>query len=163
VSETKVVPRLFDDRLSREWIGYTILRHIVISAAIVHFSLAALSGYRAVVQVYRATLTTDGLTLHAGSHILADVVTAGRTYVDVKVSLEQNGKRAVLASMTVPENESFFYDFRSRRAHLDVIVTRDMLRGFTPGSARASVVAVGRAQWLRVPPPKTDHATVSLR
>ena len=42
--------RLFDNRLSEEWIGFTNLRRVIIASAIVHFSLAAVSGYRAIVR-----------------------------------------------------------------------------------------------------------------
>ena len=159
----KAIPRLFDNRLSREWIGFTILRRVIIAIAIVHFSLAAISGYRAIVQVYRASITTDGHTLREGSLISADVVTAGRTYVAVTVTLEQKGKSAVLEQATVPGNESFFYDFRSKRAHFDIAVTRELLKRFEPGPATIRVAAEGRAQWLRVPPPKSDRVSVILQ
>jgi len=156
------MPRLFDDRLSREWIVFTILRRVIIVIAIIHFSLAAISGYRAVVQVYRASITTDSDTLRAGSLISADVVTAGRTFVEMTIALEQSGKSVVLEKATIPGNKSFFYDFRSKRAHFDIDVTRELLSRFKPGPATLSVIAEGRAQWLRVPPPKTDRILVIL-
>ena len=154
---------MFDNRLSREWIGFTILRRVIIAAAIVHFSLAAVSGYRAVTQVYRASLTIDDPVLHAGSRVAADVVTAGRTHVDVTVELIQGARRATLGSMIVPDNKSFFYDFRAKRARLDVIVSSAMLDGFTPGQAFVRVAAVGRSQWLYLPPPKTDRLAVTVQ
>jgi hypothetical protein len=163
VTTSKAAPRLFDDRLSREWIGFTILRRIVIVVAVTHFSLAAVSGYRAVTQVYRASITTESRTLHDGSRISADIVTAGRTYVDVIVKLEQGAQSAVIATTVVPENESFFYDFRPKRAHFDVVVTGRMLTGFRPGPATVRVTATGNPQWLYLPPPKTDRVTVMLR
>ena len=154
---------MFDNRLSREWIGFTILRRAIITLAIVHFSLAAVSGYRAVTQVYRASLSTDSSVLHVGSRVAANVVTAGRTHIDVTVELLQDGKRATLRSMVVPDNASFFYDFRPKRARLDVTVSREMLDGFTSGPAYVRVVAVGRPQWLYLPPPKTDRLAVTVQ
>lgn len=153
---------MFDDRLSREWIGFTILRRATIAVAIVHFSLAAVSGYRAVVQIYSASLVTDGSTLHEGSRIAAKVVTAGRTWVDVTVDLNQRGKRASLGKMRVDSNDSFFYDFRPKRARLDLVVSREMLTGFARGPASLRVTAEGRSQWLRIPPPKIDEVPVTL-
>ena len=162
VSQTTSASRLFDNRLSREWVGFTILRRVIVTAAVVHFSLAAISGYRAVTQVYRASLSTDGRVLHAGSHLAANVVTAGRTHVDVTVELIQQGRRAKLGTMVVPDNDSFFYDFRPKRARLDVNVSREMLSGFAPGAASLHVTAVGRPQWLYLPPPKTDMVAVTI-
>ena len=163
MNEIGSASRLFDNRLSREWAGFTILRRVIIAVAIVHFSLAAASGYRAVTQVYRASLTTDGSVLHAGSRFAANVVTAGRTHVDVTVELIQGGRRATLGSMVVPDNESFFYDFRAKRARLDVIVSGRMLDDFRRGQAFVRVVAVGRQQWLYLPPPKTDRVAVTIQ
>ena len=154
---------MFDDRLSREWIGFTILRRAIIAAAIVHFSLAAVSGYRAVVQIYSASLVTDGRDLHEGSRIAAKVVTAGRTWVDVTVELDQRGNRARLGKMRVDSNDSFFYDFRPKRAKLDLVVSREMLEGFARGPASLRVIAEGRSQWLRTPPPKIDQIAVTLQ
>jgi hypothetical protein len=163
VIEIRSAPRLFDNRLSREWVGYTILRRVVIGAAIVHFSLAAVSGYRAVTQVYRASFAADGPSLHVGSRLAANIVTAGRTHVDVTVELIQNGRRATLGTMVVPDNDSFFYDFRPKRARLDIRVSREMLEGFKPGPASLHVTAVGRQQWLYLPPPKTDRLAVTIQ
>ena len=163
VTSSKAAPRLFDDRLSREWVGFRILRRVIIGAAIVHFSLAAISGYRAVTQVYRASIATDSPELREGSRIAADIVTAGRTYIDVTIQLEQSGRSAILATRVVPENDSFFYDFRPKRAHFDVSVTDSMLAGFSSGPATLTVTATGHPQWLYLPPPKTDRAAVVLR
>jgi hypothetical protein len=154
---------LFDSRLSREWIGFTILRRSIIAIGIVHFSLAAVSGYRAVTQVYRASLSIDGAVLHPGSRVTANIVTAGRTHVDVTIELIQNGRRGILGTTVIPDNDSFFYDFRPKRARFDVAVSTDMLDGFSPGPASIRVVAVGRQQWLYLPPPKTDRMSVRIR
>jgi len=135
----------------------------MIGAAIVHFSLAAISGYRAVTQVYRASIATDSPTLLEGSRIAADIVTAGRTHVDVAIRLEQGRRSSVLAATVVPDNDSFFYDFRPKRAHVDVGVTARMLAGFDAGRAMVTVTATGRPQWLYLPPPKTGRAAVMLR
>ena len=93
----------------------------------------------------------------------ASVVTAGRTHVSVTVELIRDGRRATLGAMVIPDNDSFFYDFRPKRARLDVNVSRDMLDGFTAGPAALEVTAVGRSQWLYLPPPKTDRVTVAIQ
>ena len=136
---------------------------MIVAVAIVHFSLAAVSGVRAVTQVYRASLTTGDHVLHPGSRLAAHIVTAGRTHVDVTVELLQGTRRAVLGTMTVPSNDSFFYDFRPKRARLDLTVASAALDGFEPGQAFVRVVALGRPQWLYLPPPKTDRVAVTIQ
>ena len=70
--------RIFDNRLSQQWIGFKILHRLIIGAIIVHFSLAAMSGYRALVQVYGVEIETNGPVLSTGSGITARVSASGR-------------------------------------------------------------------------------------
>jgi len=155
--------RLFDNRLSQEWIGFTILRRVIIAAAILHFSLAAVSGYRAIVQVYRVSIETGSQNLTAGSPVTARIVTSGRTFVNTKLELLQGGQAATIASVAVGENDSFFYDPRPHRESFVAFVPRDVFARFSPGSAVLRLTATGRSQLLRVPPPKVQELQIHLR
>ena len=154
--------RLFDDRLSEEWIGFKILKRICIAVAVVHFSLAAASGYRAVVQIYSVDLETPKV-LAAGTQMHARVSTAGRTYVDTRVEIVQGSTVERIATYQVPQNDSFFYDFRTKRAAFDVTVPPDIMSRFKPGPAKVRLIAEGRMQWVHVPPPKIQVVPIELR
>ena len=154
--------RLFDNRLSEEWIGFRILKRICISVAVVHFSLAAASGYRAVVQIYSVSLETPKVVT-GGTLMHARVSTAGRTYVDTGVEIIQGTTVERITAYQVPQNDSFFYDFRTKRAEFDVTVPPDIMSRFKPGPAKVRLIAEGRMQWVHVPPPKIDVVSVELR
>jgi hypothetical protein len=154
--------RIFDNRLSEEWIGFTILRRVIIAVGIVHFSLAAVSGYRAVVQVYSVALETPAV-ISAGSLVRGRVSTAGRTYVDARIDLEQGQTVEQIGFMRILSNKSFFYDFRPKRVSFDGKVPVDVLTKFKPGRAQLRITAEGHMQWLYIPPPKIQVVAVELR
>jgi hypothetical protein len=154
--------RIFDNRLEQEWIGFTVLRRVIIAAAIVHFSLAAISGYRAVVQVYSVGIESPAV-ISAGAPIHARVTTSGRIMIDARIELVQGQKIERLAATLIRSNDSFFYDPRPKRATLDAIVPPDALSKFQQGHAAVRIIAEGRMQWLYIPPPKTQTVAVELR
>lgn len=154
--------RIFDNRLSEEWIGFTILRRVIIAVGIVHFSLAGVSGYRAVVQIYSVGLETPRI-IRAGSVVTARVSTAGRTYVDARIDLEQGKTVEQLGFMRITSNESFFYDFRPKRVVFDGRIPEDVLARFKAGHVQLRVTAEGHSQWLYIPPPKVQVVAVELR
>lgn len=154
--------RVFDDRLSKEWIGFTVLRRVIIAAAVVHFSLAAVSLYRAETQIYSATLGPVAKVVTPGSTISAQFVTAGRTPVAARIELVQGSHIEVLASMRIPFNEHFFYDFRSKHASLSATVPADVLSRFSPGPALIRAIGEGGSQLLYVPPPKISETAIQL-
>jgi len=154
--------RLFDHRLSEEWIGFTILRRVIIAVGIVHFSLAAVSGYRAVVQIYSVGLETQPV-ISAGSTVRARVSTAGRTYVDARIELEQGSTVEQIGFMRILSNKSFFYDFRPKRVAFEGKVPEDVLAKFKPGKAQLRITAEGHMQWLYIPPPKVQVVPVELK
>jgi hypothetical protein len=154
--------RIFDNRLSEEWIGFTILRRVIIGVAIVHFSLAAVSGYRAVVQVYGVSIDAAPV-ISAGSQVVGRVSTAGRTHVDARIDLVQGSVVEKIGSVLIPSNDSFFYDPRPKRVELSAVVPSDLFTRFKPGKATLRIEAVGRMQWLYLPPPKIQEVAVTLR
>lgn len=147
--------RMFDNRLSQEWKGFVILRRTIIAAAIVHFSLAAASGYRAIVQIYDVTVESPAV-IHPGSPMIVHASTSGRTHVDVRVDLIQGGRTETISNTVVPSNDAFFYDPRAKGVAINVIVPSDILSRFAAGKATIRAVATGRSQFLRTPPPTVE-------
>lgn len=154
--------RFFDNRLSQEWKGFTILRRIIIAIAIVHFSLAAVSGYRAIVQVYDVSIQRPSAVLRPGSPIAVHVSTSGRIHVDVRIELVQGSQVESLKVVVVPSNEAFFYDPRPKHVVIGANIPADVLSRFSPGAAAIRAVAEGHAQILRTPPPTMSSSEVVL-
>jgi hypothetical protein len=154
--------RLFDHRLSDEWMGFTILRRVIISVAVVHFSHAAASGYRAIFQVYSVNIEMPAKEIRDGSPVAARFVTSGRVPIAGRLELVQGSNSAVLGRITVPENKSFFYDPRPQRATIRVMVSLGVLSHFQAGPALLRAVGEGRSQFVRVPPPKIQILGIVL-
>src|SRR3954470_19109390 len=89
-----------------------VLFWIVLPFAVVHVTLASISGYRAIVQVYRVELTTDAPTLRAGSTVDVAVPTSGRDRVDAEVELIQPSHAETLAVLVVRDHTNASYDPR---------------------------------------------------
>lgn len=154
--------RIFDNRLEQEWIGLTILRRVIVAAAIIHFTLAAASGYRAIVQVYSVGIESPP-AIAAGSRVRGLVTTSGRNRVDTRIELLRGQQVERIGEIQVLSNDSFFYDPRPKRMAFDALVPADILSRFEPGKLTLRIVAAGRSQWLRVPPPTVQTLTVELR
>ena len=154
--------RIFDNPLAKEWIGFTILRRVCIAAAIAHFSLAAVSGYRAVVQVYGVSIDAPAFA-GAGTRVTADVTTSGRIMQDARIELIQGSKVEVLVTKRIPSHTHWFYDPRPLNESLEAIVPSDIMTRFQPGRARLQIIVEGRMQWLYLPPPKFATAQIELR
>lgn len=154
--------RIFDSPLAKEWIGFTILRRVCIAAAIVHFSLAAVSGYRAVVQVYSVSLDTPAVVT-AGAAVSGDVVTSGRIMQDARIELIQGNRVEELVKKRIPSHDHWFYDPRPLSASVEATVPQDILARFQPGRAKLQFIVEGRMQWLYLPPPKVATVEVDLK
>ena len=154
--------KFFDDRLSREWIGFTILRRVTIAFLVVHFSLSAVSGYRAIVQVYDVDIQLSSGALRPGSPVAVRVVTSGRNPVDARLELVQAGRADTIAMLRVRANSGAFQDPRPQRAVLKAMIPSDVFQHFAPGRASLRAVAEGRSQWLRIPPPEVRLAAIDL-
>ncbi|HLM55201.1 MAG TPA: hypothetical protein VK422_03675 [Pyrinomonadaceae bacterium] len=125
--------------------------------------LAALSGYRAYFQVRGLGLETSGGTLRGGSIVRASVVTSGRTLVDLKLEVSQEGRTEMLAATEVPKNYFSAVDPRSQRASLEATLKPETLSRLRAGPAVLRATATGRPQWLRTPPPEVREAAVEIR
>lgn len=125
--------------------------------------LAALSGYRAYFQVRGLELETPGGVLRGGSVVRASVVTSGRTFVDLKLEVSQDGRTETLAAREVPKNYFAAVDPRSQRASLEATLKPETLSRLRAGPAVLRATATGRQQWLHTPPPEVREAAVEIR
>jgi len=124
---------------------------------------ALASGHRAYFQVRGLELRVAGPVLRAGSVVETEVVSSGRTHVDVRVELVQGPHVETLASQFVRGNEWGSVDPRARRASQAIVLTPELLSRFSPGAAVLRATATGRPQWLRLPPPTVRESAVEIR
>lgn len=153
--------KIFDDRLNRESRGLRVVRLVIITAAVMHFTLAALSGYRAFVQVSALGIRVPSDTVGPGSIIETEVVTSGRNPVTLVIEAIQGGRVSRLTEQQLPENRNRFYDPRSLRATVRTRITA-LPAGLTPGTILLRARATGRSQFLRIPPPTIAARPVTL-
>lgn len=139
-----------------------VLFWIILPFVVAHVILATISGYRAIVQVYRVQLTTDTPTLRPGSTVALAVATSGRATIDGVVELIQSAQAETVAVFRVPGHTNASYDPRTIHAERRVTLTSEQLARFRPGPARLRAIANGRSQWLRVPPPVIRERTVQI-
>ncbi|HVG31669.1 MAG TPA: hypothetical protein VM911_01255 [Pyrinomonadaceae bacterium] len=123
--------------------------------------IGMVSSHRAYFQVRSLELHVDPV-LRRGSSIEANVVSSGRTYADVELELRQGLYSERLAVQRVPANEYGFFDPRTQRALLSVVLTPEILSRFESGSAKLRATAHGRSQWTRVPPPVVRELDIRI-
>jgi len=153
-------PVLIPARLSDDGIWLPRVRRMLIALFAVHVVLAIMAGPRFWWQVYDMRVTTPA-RLARGEMIRADIVTSGRTTVDLTVALWQGARVDTLGHLRVPGNWNS-YDPRLRRGTLRLVMGRGALAGFAAGPALLRVTAVGRPQLMRLPPPTVRETTVNV-
>ncbi|HEX6623698.1 MAG TPA: hypothetical protein VF064_08300 [Pyrinomonadaceae bacterium] len=139
-----------------------LLKGAALSVLAIHFTLALVSGYRAYYQVWGLELHLPGRVLRDGSTVRTSVLTSGRTFVDVRLEMLQDGHTELLAARQVPRNDFAVYDPRPQRAALTAALTPEVLARFRAGPALVRATAIGRPQWLRVPPPEVREFAVEV-
>jgi hypothetical protein len=153
---------MFDGLPAGDTRAFVLWKRVVLLMLALHFTLALVSGYRAYFQVWGLELRLPGQILRDGSNVRASVVTSGRTFVDVRLEMLQGGHTELLAVQRVPRNEFAVYDPRPQRATLTVALTPEVLERFRAGPALVRATAIGRPQWLRVPPPEVREFAVEV-
>ena len=138
---------------------YRVLRLGTLALVAVWVPLAAWSGYRAIVQIFRLDVDVPE-RVAAGTLVRANVVTSGRTHADVSIALVQGAQVRPVASRFIRGNSDGALDPRPRRDSLVVALTTEQLAGWGPGPLVLRATAVGRSQWLRLPPPTVREVTV---
>lgn len=129
------------------------LRWICVFGLGAYLLIGMIATYRAWFQVRSLNLVAPDSVLRTGSPIRTDVVSYARTPVDVTVELIQNTHVETVAVQHVPDNEWAFFDPRNQRASQTTILSADIVNRFQPGPIQVRAKAVGRPQWMRLPPP----------
>jgi hypothetical protein len=139
-----------------------LVRRVVLTLAGVFVSLGLVSAWRAWFQVKSLKLTVSATALTNGATLVTDVVSYARTSIDVRIELVQGTHVETLGMQTVPGNWDAGLDPRTRSASQTVAVSQEVLARFAPGPAIVRATAIGRPQWLRVPPPLVREAAVEI-
>ena len=124
--------------------------------------IGALSSYRAWVQIKELTLSTTSSTLAPGVVVRSNLVSWARVESDARIELVQGKRVTMLGEVYLPRNHEPVFDPRPQSGSVVVAVTPAMLDGFYPGTATLRATAVGRPQWLRVPPPTVREQPVTI-
>ncbi len=144
---------LLDRRLhERDPVVRAILR-LGLLAALACLVVGGMSAYRAWVQVYSVTVVATSDTLRPGVTVRVSAVTSGRTPVDVRLELVRGSRVDTLGAWRLPNNGDPATDPRPRRATFSRGFLGAELASFGDGPALLRATAVGRPQWLRLPPP----------
>lgn len=124
--------------------------------------LGALSSYRAIVQVRSLHLRASETILHDGSTVGVKVVTSGRTPMEMRLELIQGAHSETLGVLNVPTNGEPVLDPRSRTESLSVALSTGLLTRFQKGPVVLRATAIGRRQFLRLPPPDVRTLSVEI-
>ena len=139
----------------------TITKRTIVVVVAVHLLIGLISSYRAYYQIHSLEIFSKQV-LQPGSVVQTKVVTYGRSFADVKLELIQGDLEVTLHEQRVTANEFGFYDPRTRKAEFSVNMPPQTLERFAPGSALLRATAVGRHQWMRLPPPVVRELPVEI-
>jgi hypothetical protein len=142
--------------------GSRLGKRLVLAFILVQLPIGALSSYRAWVQIKELTLETEGPVLRAGTTVRSHLVSWARTESDARVELVQGDRVAMLGEVYVGRNHEPVFDPRPKRDSVVVTLSPATLEGFREGPATLRASAVGRPQWLRVPPPTVREQAVVI-
>jgi len=133
----------------------------MVATIVVLLVIGAVSSHRAYFQV-RSLEVKAPEQLIDGSLIEVATVCSGRNWVDVEGKLVQGEHSEMLFNFRVPGNELAFFDPRAQRLTYVATIHTENLMNFEPGVARLRVVATGRPEWGRVPPPTVRELDVTI-
>ena len=139
-----------------------LAKRAVLWFILVQLPIGALSSYRAWVQIKSLSLSTSSSTLAPGVVVRSDLVSWARTESDARIELVQGAKVAMLGEVYLPRNHEPVFDPRPQRGSVVVTLAPAMLAEFQAGPAILRASAVGRPQWLRVPPPTIREQAVTI-
>lgn len=123
--------------------------------------IGAVSSHRAYFQV-RSLEVKAPPQLNDGSQVEVATVCSGRNAVDVEAKLIQGQYSELLFNFRVPGNDLAFFDPRAQHLTYIAALNHQTLMNFEPGPARLRVVATGRPEWGRVPPPTVRELDVRI-
>lgn len=154
---------MFDSIAIKSARPLVFLKRVCFVLLSVYMVIGLIAAYRAYYQVRSLELQSGNSILRPGSSIQTTLVSYARTTVDVRLELIQGAHTETLATMRVPGNEWAFLDPRSRRASQTAMLTADVLNRFEAGTAQLRATAIGRHQWMRLPPPVVRELAVEIQ
>lgn len=170
---------MFQSPPSQRPLVLLLLKRLCLVVLGTYLVIGLVSAYRAWYQVHslnlKLTCFNDHVTQYLdgrhdgtpcrvmnGSTFETDLVSYARTHIDVRLELVQGANSETLAFGTLPGNEWGFWDPRTRQRSFKTVLTDEVLNHFQPGRAKLRATAVGRHQWMRLPPPVVREITVEL-
>ena len=153
---------MFDSLTIKDTRPIAWLKRAFVVLIVVFLAIGMVSSHRAYFQVRSLDLNAPRV-LTAGSVVETSVVSSGRTTVDVEVELIQGTHTEKLIRLHLPGNELAFFDPRKQYGSDSVTLTSEMLSKFQPGAARLRSIAIGRHQWMRLPPPTVRELDVEIQ
>lgn len=170
---------MFQPLPSQRSFVFVLLKRLCLVLLSAYFVIGLISAYRAWYQVKSLDLKLTGFTgpiirhldhrrdntivgVASGSVFEADLVSYARTHIDVRLELVQGTNSETLAFGTLPGNQWGFWDPRTRQRSFKTVLTDEVLSHFQPGRAKWRATAIGRHQWMRLPPPVVREMTVEL-
>ena len=153
---------MFDSLTIHEARPIVWLKGVFASVIVALLAIGVVSSYRAYVQVRSLDLSAPRI-LSAGAVVATEVVTSGRTMVDVEVDLIQGTNSERLIKLHLDGNELAFFDPRTQPAGDSITLTSEVLSKFQAGAAHLRSVATGRHQWTRLPPPTVRELEVEIQ
>ena len=153
---------MFDSLTIKDARPIVWLKRSIVAVFVLLLLIGAVSSHRAYFQVRSLEVQAPQL-LTAGSIVEVAVVCSGRNMVDVEAELIQGDHSEALVNFRVPGNNLAFFDPRAQHASQTAMLTNETLMSFEPGSARLRVVATGRPQWGRRPPPTVRELDVTIQ
>jgi hypothetical protein len=140
----------------------TLVRRAIIVLLVAFLVMGALSSHRAWVPVRSVDLEISGTTLHDGSIVHSEIVGTGRVPVTLRVELVQGTRTDTLALQRVRGNRDGFWDPRSRRGSVNVVLSPELLSHYQAGPAIVRATGQGGMQWRREPPPVVREIAVQI-
>jgi hypothetical protein len=138
------------------------LKRFIVAVFAALLVIGAISAHRAYFQV-RSLDVNAPQTLTDGAAIDVAVVCSGRNMVDVEGALIQGEHSAALFNFRIPGNNLAFFDPRAQHAWKTTVLNNETLSQLQPGPAVLRVVATGRPQWGRRPPPTVRELSVTIQ
>ena len=139
-----------------------VAKRVVLIIALLYAAVGVWSVYRAWVQVRALDLKVVSTVLRPGLPALIQVVTSGRTSVDVRLELVQGARADMLATLRVAPSRNSFYNPAPRQGTMMPSFTAEFLAPFQAGPAVLRATATGRTLWGRTPAPMVRELPVMI-
>ena len=141
---------------------FRIAQRVIVIVTLLFLTIGGWSAYRAWFQVRRLELQVISSSVRPGIPVFVQVITSGRTLVEVRLELVQGTHAELLANLRVAASHDGFFDPRNRQGTMNPSFTAEFLAHFQAGPAVIRATATGRPQWMRTPPPVVKEIPVVI-